>query len=223
LIIAVLLLLVISQLLLPGYFSNQLENKLKSQFEASQYFEAEVNSFPALLMLTGYFQSVNLKGEGLKVDGLQVDKLKAEFVDLKLSPGIKDRKWKLTTGENKILHLTFTEEDLEKYLIEQMDSISDLTLNLGPEQTVLSGVVKFLGNEIEVKLAGQFQLQDKQKLTFKPEDLMIENLMIHREIVQRLMKEVDFSLDLTQFPIPLQVNEVKVNRNNLLISGGIED
>jgi len=47
--------------------------------------------------------------------------------------------------------------------------------------------------------------------------------MVPEEVVQRLMQEVNFSLDLTQLPIPLKVEEVKVERDKLIILGGSGD
>lgn len=224
LVIASLLLLVISQLLLPGYFSQRLETGLKQEFKSSRHLQAEINSFPALLMLTGHFGSVNLEGEGLVVDGLKIAKLRAEFADVKLKPtGEQGNKWQLSSGQNRALNLVFNEADLEDYLAKQLDSIKNLTLNLGPQQTVLSGVFKLLGNQIELKLAGKFQLKNNRKLIFIPEDLMVADLLIHEKIVQQLTKKIDFSLDLTQLPIPLRAEKVKVKKDKLLILSGTKE
>ncbi|SJZ43047.1 LmeA family phospholipid-binding protein [Selenihalanaerobacter shriftii] len=222
--IVILLVLVISQLFLPGYFSNKLETGLEDQFKVNEYLEAEVNTFPALLMLTGKFQSVDLKGEDLTIDGLKVAKLQAKFTDVKLKPiGQKDSKWQLVAGKNQVLRLTLKEEDLQKYLADRLDVIKDLNLVLSPEQTIVTGKYNFFGNEIPLKLAGNFQLKDdKEKLTFIPNGLQVGELMVPKEINRQLMQNINFSLDLTKLPIPLQVNEIKVDKDKLLILGGVD-
>jgi|GEM_PF-2091893 len=222
--VIILILLVISQIFLPNYFSSQLEIGLKQQFDSSQHLDAKVKSFPALLMLVGVFEAVELEGKGLVVDGLKVDELEAEFIDVKLEPKSKESSsWKITKGENKRLKLSFNKSDLEQYLAKQLGSIEDLRLALGPKETILAGAFNLFGNQIDLKLSGSFELEKNKRLAFAPKNLMVANLMVPEEVVQRLMQEVNFSLDLTQLPIPLKVEEVKVERDKLIILGGSGD
>ncbi|KXS40815.1 MAG: hypothetical protein AWU54_1843, partial [Candidatus Frackibacter sp. T328-2] len=93
----------------------------------------------------------------------------------------------------------------------------------GPKETILAGVFNLFGNQIDFKLSGSFELEKNKRLAFAPKNLMVANLMVPEEVVQRLMQEVNFSLDLTQLPIPLKVEEVKVERDKLIILGGSGD
>ncbi|ADL11827.1 LmeA family phospholipid-binding protein [Acetohalobium arabaticum] len=220
LIVAVLL---ISQLLLPVYFSRQLEQNLTQQLESAQSLEVEVNSLPALLMLGGRFQKVNLSGEELVVDGLKVAELEAKFSNIKFKSTNNRNEGQAFVGTNEELRLVFTEEELEDYLAERLSSLQNIVLNLGPEQTVLAGDFDFFGNPIKLKLGGKFKLETDQKLSFLPQDLMVAELRIPREVIERLMSEVNLTLDLTELPVPLQADEIRVKQNKLVILGGMEE
>lgn len=216
-------LLLISQLVLPVYFSQQLEKSLSQQLESNQSLEIKVSSFPALLMFTGRFQKVDLEGKELVVDQLQVAELEAEFSNLKLKSIPNEDEKRRFSGDNKRLRLVFAEEDLETYLADRLSSLQNITLNLGPEQTVLAGDFDLFGNQIKVKLGGKFKLETSQKLSFQPQDLMVAELRIPREVVKRLMTEVNLTLDLTKLPVPLQADEIKVKQDKLMILGGIKE
>ncbi|MBM7624156.1 DUF2993 domain-containing protein [Sporohalobacter salinus] len=219
----IVILLLISQLVLPVYFSQQLEKSLSKKLESSQSLKVEVSSFPALLMLTGRFQRVDLKGKELVVDRLRVAELEAKFSNIKLKSTPDKEKGSRFVGDNKRLKLTFTEEDLENYLADRLSSLQNIILNLGPKQTTLSGDFDLFGNRIKLKLGGKFKLETNQKLSFIPQDLMVAELRIPREIIKELMSEINLTLDLTKLPVPLQADKIKIKQDKLMILGGVKE
>ncbi|MCK8824093.1 DUF2993 domain-containing protein [Fuchsiella alkaliacetigena] len=212
-----------SQLLLPRYFSYRLERALLAEADFES-LEVEAKSWPALLMLRGHFQSVDVKGEQLDLAGLQIATLEAELSNLYLDLGQLEQ-FRELQAEQEFLKMVVTARDLENYLAAKIENIDNLRLRLGPpREAVLRGDFPLLGTHLELKLAGNFELTAENSLVFHPGELMVGEMLVSEELVEQLREEVGFSLDLAKLalPIPLEMEEIRVEKDNLLILSGEE-
>ncbi|MGM0471812.1 MAG: DUF2993 domain-containing protein [Bacillota bacterium] len=216
----ILAVLILSQLALPAYFGQRVEVNLANQLISYQSLEVNLSSYPALLMLTGDVQQVRLTGKELVADDLRVAEIYAEFSDVQFK-SLLNHEQELTTGANDKLRVVLLEQDLEKYLTANLSSLQEVQLDLGSQQTKLAGRFDLFGNQLDLKLTGNFILRSDSKLAFKVKDLQVAELMIPGDVVNRFMEETDLVVDLSKLPLPLSADQVQVKQDQLIILGGI--
>jgi len=219
-ILAVLIvLLVVSQLLLPSYVADQLEANLKEELNSYQELNVEVKSFPAIKLLVTAADQVTVKGQEIMVDGLNIASLDAQFEDLKFKR--IEEEWQAVQGKNTRLEIQLTEEDINNHLAtkEELDIFKRIQSSITPQQVVLDGVISFFNTELSLQLTGDFAVVNGSQIVFNSDELAVENFLISTSSIEELKDKLQFKLDLKELPLPLEVSRVELKKDQLEILG----
>ncbi|GAB6100079.1 hypothetical protein JCM16358_19580 [Halanaerocella petrolearia] len=218
-VIIIIVIMIGLQLLLPGFFAQEVKKSLKNEVESWQQLEVDVDAFPAVKVLIGRIDELDLVGRGIKLNGTRVDSLEATFKDLKL----KETKegWQVTEGKNTYLDLEITEEDLNNYLLTKpaLKIFKNFKVDLTSSQVIMTGLINFFNAEVNLQLAGNFVVANKDKIVFKSDKLAVENIVVPGEVIKELKNKLQFKIDLAKLTVPIRVRKVNLEQDKLQLLG----
>ena len=218
--IILILLAVIFQIVVPRLVSRELKKGLEGELEAGEVV-VRTSSFPVFKLLWGQVDSLELKGEDLVIDGLKVDRLGAEFKNLLLKQ--EDQYWLVSSGTNSYLYLKVDEESLNNYLADlpELEVFEELRVDLIPGRAMIVGQVNIV-IKIPIQVEGDFRIDDSGDLIFFARQVAVGEMLISEDIISRLKDELEVRINLTDFPLPLNVEEVKINDGKIEVFGESE-
>ncbi|WP_018248004.1 LmeA family phospholipid-binding protein [Orenia marismortui] len=219
LIFFILFLLISTQLILPNAVSKRIKASLDKEINKSAELSLELSSFPALKLLIGRVDELIVVGEGLVVDSLPISKLNSSFKDLKLKQ--VEGKWKVIKGKNDYLDLELSEEGLNKYLNTrpELDIFENFKVELLKNKVMLVGDISFFNAQVNIQLSGNFNIAGPQTIVFSSDKLALENIVIPTALIEQLKDKLQFEIDLSQLPIPLEINQIILEEDRLSILG----
>lgn len=214
-----------SEVLLPTYYSSQVETGLRKQLNGVESLDVNISSHPGFLLLLGRVQQGSISAkevqlQGNKVKDLLIQQVEAEYEDLVFVNNPEGAK--AISGTNTFFQATFREADLNRYLNQRYTGFDQLDLDLTKDLATLGLQVTLFNTKISVKVAGNFQLIDSQAIRFVPQDLELENVKVPSILLDRVTEEIKFDLPLGEYPLPLDLREVRVAEGELQVLGGSE-
>ncbi|WP_408955714.1 DUF2993 domain-containing protein [Natroniella sp. ANB-PHB2] len=223
-IILLLLLLVASQFILPRIFSTRLETSLSQELDDYEELKVRINSFPAIKLLTGRVDQLEIKANNLVSEQLTLERLEASYSDLKL---VKDasEQWQVRQGENTELEVELTDKDLNHYLAtrSELDILDSFRIDLTSDQMVMVGNLRFFNTDLSLQLTGGFSIYDHQTLIFNSDKLAVDQIVISTSVIEQLKDELSFKISLADFPLPLELTEVNIEEGSLQLLGGTRE
>lgn len=209
-----LLALFISQLALPGYAAKKLRAVLEQETESIEQLNIDIATFPALKILTGRIDHVLMESVGLKINKLYLDTFNVSYRDIVLQSGG-------FIGINTKLEAVISEKAINEYIQDKYPDLEGFHLKIQQEQVLLQGAINFFETKFQLQLSGNFIINDKQQIYFVPNDFQIENIKIPVELLKSYIENINFSFDLEELDIPLDIREIKLKTGSLIISGGV--
>lgn len=214
-------LFLLSELLLPPFFSHLLQESLRESLDGVEVLRIQLKTSPAILLLLGRVQELYLKGENVMIQGLTIHTWEGHYSQILLPPvwqwGGGD--WTIE-GRNHFLTVVVNEDDLNVYLADSFQDVLQMEVSLLEEGVFLSTSMELYNMALHVKMAGQFQVEEGQYIVFVPEDLTVENFQLPQIMMDYLMEELDFYLDLKQIPLPVHVTEIETRTGQVFFLGG---
>ena len=202
------------ELFLPGIAEKKVRKGILNYTDEVKSLEIEANSFPAWELLFSRVDNINIKASYLKMKGLRLDNISASYQDIVLKEGI-------IKGKNKDLNILITEKSLNDYLAAQYPGLSNFDIILNPDQVFMEGYINFFNNKIMLQLNGKFTVKEANKITFIPKDVKIEDLKISKALIQKFVKDLGFSFNLSQLNFPITVEKIEITDKKLYLLGGI--
>lgn len=209
----ILIVFILSELFLSGLAADYLKKVFLSKADSIDSIKIELSSFPALKMLSGSIDQVEMEAEGLLVNNLYVNKMKLSYQDIKL-------KRNGFTGVNTLLEAIITEESLSNFIRTEYSDLKGFQLKIRPEKIILEGHIEFLNMLFNLQLSGNLVLNDKKDIYFVPVHFQIENLNIPVDVLKTYIEGFDFSFNIKELGIPLDISSVNINHEYIVISGG---
>ncbi len=220
-VLIILVLVILMELLLPIYFSQRTEAFFLQALDSAGEFDLRVNSFPSLFLLKGRVDRAQVEGSKLVINGLELESWQGEYANLQLPPLWQwGEPLEEIEGQNTFLEVVLKEEDLNNYLEEVFPGLMSFNLSLLPDQVLMTGILEAYGFELEVEMEGTFQLVNHHRIDFVPLSLSFQKMQLPEAIVDYIMEELDFYLDLERLPLPVYLTEVELEQGRLLIYGG---
>lgn len=213
------IILIGSQFLLPRYTAQQLRKSVGEEVDEYKTLEIEINSWPALKLLVKAADQVQIRADEITIDKLRLAELRAKFKNLQLQE--KNGEWQAIKGENTELDILITEADLNNYLRAQkeLDIFEKIKLDITPQQVILKGLISIFNAQVRLQLTGDFTVIKDKKIIFSSDKLAVENFLISTSSIEQLKEKLQFELDLTELPLPLDVREVELAKDQLKIKG----
>ncbi|AZR72195.1 hypothetical protein BBF96_01555 [Anoxybacter fermentans] len=213
-----LLVLLAIEILLPGYYEEKVEMVFRRQVDRVEFLEVNVSTHPALLLLTGRVQNGFIQARGVEFKGLRIESVESAYKDLIIANTPEGTK--AVAGRNTFFQATFSEEDLNNYLKAIFTQFEDLNLELTPDLVSLDFKINLFGNVIELKLTGDFVVPDNHTVRFVPHSLEIGQYKITKLVLLKILKDIEFELEMKQYPLPLDLKEIRIEEGRLRVLGG---
>lgn len=212
----IIVIFLISEFFLPQFAVNKLRFLFEQETKSIDKLDINIASFPALKILTGRIDHVIIKSEGLMLDNLYLKTFNIRYCDILFRKNS-------FTGINTHLEAVISESAINDYIKTKYPELEDFHLQITPEQVLLQGSISFFEADINLKLSGNFVINEKQEIYFIPDDFQIENIQIPVDLLKNYIEKIDFSFSLEELDIPLDISEIKLMSGYLVISGGVSE
>lgn len=209
----ILIIFILSEVFLPVLVADFLQNVFIKETDSIDSIKINIRSSPALKMLTGRIDYVEVEAEGLSINNLYLNKMNLSYQDILLK---RDG----FTGVNTLLEAIITEESLNKFIRTEYSNLRDFQLKIRPEKIVLQGSIEFLNMYFSVQLSGNLVLNDNKDIYFVPDSFQIENLNIPVDVLKTYIEGFDFSFNIKELDIPLSISSINTDFEYITISGG---
>lgn len=215
LLVVLFLVILIIEIYLPLLAENRVRDIIVSQIEQADRLTVEVASFPALEVLAGRIDHLEVDAEGVVVDGLYLNKLLARYREVSYS---KDD----FQGINTILDIIITEKALNDYIHKRYPDLQNFRISLQPDLVILKGTLKIFEARIGLQLSGRMTIDEDQVVAFRPENLQVEEFNIPSSLLQNYLNDLGFIFDLKSLNIPLKVDEIVISQGEVRVYGNQE-
>ncbi|WP_258176073.1 LmeA family phospholipid-binding protein [Orenia metallireducens] len=207
------------QFYLPQSISQRLTSTLKEEVDKSDRLEVDIDSFPAIELLLGRVDNLKFSADNLIIDSLPISNFEGEFKDLRVKK--VDGQWLVTGGENTYLNLKFSEEELNQYLAsrEELDIFDKFKMELLKNKVMMVGDIQFFNATVNIQLAGNFVVKDKDTIVFSSDELAVQNIIIPKSLIEQLKDKLQFEIDFADLPFPVKIEQVKLEEDSLEILG----
>lgn len=213
--------LIVTQLTLPGALESRIERELARSLEGARLIRAEVEAFPAIMLLLGRVDRLNLDMRGVLLGDLIVDAVLVDGRNLVVDPLKLIRGHGVTMASATSLRATLVvgEDDLNQYLWSRLPDARSFRVSLDRGQALLEGAITLLGREFDVHVRGHFRVDGPARLAFIPEDVSVESARVPQFLLEWFSQEWEIAVDLGQLPFSLVIEELRVENGQLLIYG----
>jgi len=215
LLVVLFLVILIIEIYLPLLAENRVRDIIVSHIEQADRLTVEVASFPALEVLAGRIDHLEVDAEGVVVDGLYLNKLLARYREVSYS---KDD----FQGINTILDIIITEKALNDYIHKRYPDLQNFRISLQPDLVILKGTLKIFEARIGLQLSGRMTIDEDQVVAFRPENLQVEEFNIPSSLLQNYLNDLGFIFDLKSLNIPLKVDEIVISQGEVRVYGNQE-
>lgn len=214
LLIGIMVLLLLGlEFFVPGLVASTLEGYLREEADSVESLTIKIDSFPAVKMLTGRIDEVDIEAEGLMIDNLYLNNLVLGYQDILLKQGG-------FTGSNTRLEIVIMEESLNNYIRAKYPDLEAFQLEITPENVLLKGNINIFEMIFNIQLSGNFIINDQKDIYFIPDNFQIEDLNIPVNLLKSYIEGLDFSFNLKDLNIPLDINEIKLYSGYTILRGG---
>lgn len=217
-ILLALILVVVVEVFLPNYYEEQVEKGLHSQVTGLEYLDVELSSRPAILLLLGRIQHGSLHAKGVTLEGIRLEEIRAEYKDLVIVKTPQGTR--AASGTNTFFEAIFREDDLNRYIAARFAELQDARLELAPTGASLLMELNVFNTPLPLRANGNFSIPNDHTIRFTLQGLDVGQINLSTSLVSSLLKEMEFDLEMEQYPFPLDLREVRLEQDRLRVLGG---
>ena len=206
-IVLVLILLVGSELFLPMVMSNAVNQGLMS-LTGSEHVDAKLTKEPALLMLGGNFDTLQINAQHAKIDKIVFSEMNIALTDAQLDMGklISQRVVELQSVKDVDIIAVVGQDDLAQYLNQGVKGVKNAVVVITPDKVKASSNFAIGGIvNVAVTLEGRI-VYDGQKVKFVTDQFSVNNV-ITGNIGGALLTEIPI-LDINKLPFHVNVRDI---------------
>ncbi|GEM_PF-746331 len=213
----------IFELAVPRIIESRLEDAIRSSVDRIESVRIRLRTFPVIsLVSSGSVDSISIDCKGLFMEGLRVDSLVVDARDILVH-------MQALTGEGRFAlsrvgqgqaEVVITENDLNRY-IRGLEGVPESVLvELSPGRVTVRGSVSVVGIEIPVSLDGTFVAEGGGTwLRYAVDHIQAGNTTLPYTISDGLLRGLDFSLDMTDLPVPMMISHISIEDKAVRIIG----
>lgn len=213
----------IFELAVPRIIESRLEDAVRSSVDRIESVRIHLRTFPAIgLISSGSVNSISIDCKGLFVEGLRIDSLMVNARDILIH-------MQALTGEGRLVlsrvgqgeaEVALSEDDLNRY-IRRLEGVPEsCQIELSPGQVTVRGYVNVAGIDIPVSIEGMFVAEeDGTRLSYVINHIRLGNATLPSIISDGLLRGLDFSLDMSDLPIPVVISHISIEDKTVRIIG----
>jgi len=205
--VLVLILVAASELLLPMVMSNAVNQGLMS-LTGSDRVAATLTKRPALLMLGGNFDSIQITAEHAKIDKFVFSEMSIALTNVQLDMGklINSRVVDLQSVDNVDIIAVVSQDELARYLNQTVKGVKNAVVVITPDKVKASSTFAVGGFvNVAVSLEGRI-ISDGQMVKFVTDQFLVNNKSTG-SIGGSLLSEIPL-LDVNKLPFHVNVRNI---------------
>lgn len=208
------------QLAAPRLLEHEIERAVTRSVDQVHYLDVKAQVIPAAKIALGRIDRLIIDAKELVVGGLPIAAFLASFQGLELDVR-KVFEGQLSVKSVRRLRATvlLDEQGLNEYLWEHVDESRLFSIRLVGEFARLVGQITVLGRPIELTLNGRFKTAGPVAIEYVPTELVVAQTRIPKFLLDALMQERRFVVDLSKLPVPVEVESIKVEHGQVYVFG----
>lgn len=216
LVIVIVLLLAAGELLLPMVLSDFVAKGMRG-LVGSENVTVTLTKRPALLMLGGKFDVINLTAQQAKTDKIMFSDMDITLKDAQLDMGtlLSRRVVAFQSVGDVGIRATVTQEELAQYLNQNVKGVKNAVVDINADKIKASSTYAIGGfANVAVSLEGKI-VGDGQKIKFVTDRFLINNRMTGN-IGGSLLTEIAI-LDLNKLPFHVNVRDIVMQNGKVIL------
>lgn len=212
-----LILVVIAEVSAPRLIARGLELGLRQTLGAD--VEIRLDAYPSLRLLLGHFEKISVVARSVNLGGLEAEEytLAAEQVTVNLRELLARREIKFVNQGRLIVQITVAEGELSNFLRDKIPVLKDWRVQISAGNAVAIGKIPLQAIELDVRVHGKFQALGKEKIAFVTERVEVQGIELPAALVETLLEDAQFYIDLKAAPMPLELIDVKMEPGRLIV------
>lgn len=218
--ILLLVLLILSQLLLPAAAERGFARAMDNTFSAQGETSLEISAFPAVKLLFGYLDEAVFSAAGFSAGGVELDAFEMNIENAKIDlrrmifekkivfDSIGDGSAFLSIGENRLN--TYLSRSLSGYLTDPEVEIVDGGVEV-------KGSVRLLGREVPVQIQGEISPSGHGSLVFAPKKVKMGDYELPEEVRNRLISNARISFSPVSLPFEGRISSAEFENEKLVV------
>lgn len=218
-----------TQLYLPPLFEARLEEALVQAFEfdeasntpggqggpgAGGPVQVRLAAFPALRLLSGSLDHVDIEARGVYLDGFRVDNLHVQGRGVRIDRGqlTGSGQWELLHADALNAELRVSEASINEHLRNRPDLGGLFQATVADGSIAFRGSAVLFGRPVSLTVAGTFVPRDGTRIDFVPRDVAVDEAQIPRVLLDAFAQSdaMRIGVDLQDLPIPLEVSRIEL-------------
>jgi len=212
-----LILVVIAEVSAPRLIARGLELGLRQTLGTD--VEIRLDAYPSLRLLLGHFEKLSVVARGANLGGLEAEEytLAAEQVTVNLRELLARRELKFVNQGRLTVQVTVAEGELSNFLRDKLPVLKDWRVQINAGNAVAVGKIPLRAIELDVRVHGKFQALGKEKIAFVTERVEVQGIELPPALVETLLEDAQFYIDLKAAPMPLELIDVKMEPGRLIV------
>jgi len=211
--ICLVLAVAITEAALPSLIEQRVERAVASGFAGVGSVEARVRAFPAVRMLFGHFDRLNVNIRRAQLAGLNVDSIDVRSMGARLplsdfAPG--SRRWARALGDAELV-VSVLDADINDYLKTRDDALRMFSVSFNEGVARLDGTVSFAGLNVRVSSQGRLVIEDNARLIYVVDKLSVERSELPEFLLDALEGKIELGVDLSTLPFGTVLEGIRVS------------
>ena len=200
------ILIVFSQLLLPTIAAKTLQSRLTMASKA-RAMQVQVSAMPAVLLLFGQIDQLDIAAEQAMLGQVRVDSLKLTGRNVSLPVDVMvSGQLAVRAADELNLSAVVTADDLLELLQRKVDKLQNAEVTIAPELIMVSGQAKILGRMADIRMEGQV-LEEDGNIYFRMTKLDIKNAILGKALLGNFFGDI-MLVDLKKLSLPVELDDV---------------
>lgn len=206
------------QLFLPQVAGWFLARLLRGEVGAEGRLSVEIESLPAVELLVGQIDRLQVDARKVRLDNLVVETLLVDVRDLQVDLGELLR-GRFVAREQGVVRarLVLTEEALNEYLWAHWDPSRRFRIRLTPAVATLEG--SLFGEVLPVRVEGELSLADATHIRFQPKRVSVREAQLPEAILRIVGEELLFPVDVEDLPLAIGLDGFSLGDGWLVATG----
>ena len=205
---------------IPRVVETRIGKAVEKAADQVNYLDIDVKVTPASKVFMGRIDKLTIDAKELVIQGLPIAAFVASFDGVWVNP-LEVLKGELVVQWVRQLRATvlLEEEGINQYFWTHVDPGKRFAIRLVGGFARLVGQVSILGRPIELTLNGKFEIVGPTAIEYVPTELVVSQTRIPEFLLDAVMQERRFIIDLKDLPVPVMLDAITVERGKVYVFG----
>ncbi len=208
------------QLAIPPLLEHEIQKAVSASVDQVNYITVDAQAIPATKVVLGRIDKLTIDAKELVVEGLPIAAFLASFQGVQVDVRQILRGQLAVQSVRRLRTTVLLDEDgLNQYFWERVDKSKLFSIRLVGGFARLVGQVSLLGRPIELTLNGKFKIVGPTAVEYVPTELVVSQTRIPNFLLDAVMQERRFVIDLAHLPVPVEIESIKVENGRVYVFG----